>query len=985
MNKAKTKEIIASLVDRFGEQVETYKHSNYNETQTRRDFIDPFFRALGWDIDNSAGYAESYREVIHEDKIKVGGEIKAPDYAFRLPGGKRLFFVEAKKPSIDVKGDIHPAYQIRRYGWSARINVSIITDFEEFAVYDCTKRPKPNDKAAVSRIKYFTFRDYLNELDFLIESFGKESALRGGFDRFLQSDLNKKGTASVDREFLQSLDSWRTELAVAISRLNTNLNEDEINFAVQQTIDRIIFLRITEDRGIEPYGSLKETLERGDFYKNLFELFLRADQKYNSGLFDFTRDKICHALNLDNKTLKNIVTQLYYPESPYEFSVIPVEILGSAYEQFLGKVIRVESGKKAKIEEKPEVRKAGGVHYTPQYIVEYIVKKTVGAFIEGKTPEEIEKIKIIDPACGSGSFLLGAFQYLISYHEDYYMKTGAKPGKKDSPVSPDGNLTSTEKKKILLNNIFGVDIDANAVEVTKLSLLLKCLERETENSIAHQHQLWNERILPTLDNNIKAGNSLVDTNIYDSLIDFGEDRKIKPFNWKRAFPQVFEQGGFDVVLGNPPYVRQELLGDLKEYFSKEYAVWHGMADLYSYFIEKGMSLLRAGGISGIIVANKWLRANYGEPLRKWLKKINIYQIIDFGDLPVFASATTYPMILLCTNEAPGSQVSVTNVKTLQFENLDSYVSNNTFYLDQESFDDSGWNLAPRSEQALMAKLKNAGTPLGEYVEGKIYYGIKTGLNEAFVIDQQTRDYLIAEDSRSNEVIKPFLIGRDIKRYETPVPDKYLIFFPKGFTKLNSKGYRSPWKWLEETYPAIAKHLQPFEEKAKKRYDKGDYWWELRACDYYDAFEGPKICWGNLCIESPFTLLENSVYINAPSVIVPIKDYYLLGLLNSKLLWYFLKNIAAGRSGGYIEAKPVYVSQLPINSNCSPEINTEIIKLSQDIINSKSELLRTSTPLAATQMESRIAYLDEKINKIVYELYSLTASEIVFIETNLSSL
>lgn len=984
MSISRTKEIIASLVDRFGEQVEIYKHSNYNETQTRRDFIDPFFKALGWDIDNNAGYAESYREVIHEDKIKVGGEVKAPDYAFRLPGGKRLFFVEAKKPSIDVKGDIHPAYQIRRYGWSARLNVSIITDFEEFAVYDCTKRPKPNDKASVSRIKYFTFRDYLNELDFLVESFGKESALRGGFDKFLRSDLNKKGTASVDKEFLQSLDSWRTELAVAISKLNTNLNEDEINYAVQQTIDRIIFLRITEDRGIEPYGSLKDTLTEGVFYKNLFELFRHANQKYNSGLFDFSRDKVCHSLNLDNKTVKNIITRLYYPESPYEFSVIPVEILGSAYEQFLGKVIRVEPGKKAKIEEKPEVRKAGGVHYTPQYIVEYIVRETVGALIEGKNPADIEKLKIVDPACGSGSFLLGAFQYLINYHEDYYRKAGVKPGKKDSPVSPDGNLTSTEKKKIVLNNLFGVDIDTNAVEVTKLSLLLKCLEGETENSIAHQHQLWHERILPTLDDNIKAGNSLVDTNIYDSLIDFGEDRKIKPFNWKRAFPQVFDQGGFDVVLGNPPYVRQELLGDLKNYFSREYSVWHGMADLYSYFIEKGMTLLRPGGLSGIIVANKWLRANYGEPLRKWMKQINIQQIIDFGDLPVFTGATTYPMILICTNSAAGAPVSVTNVKSLEFESLNSYVKDNSFYLDQNSFDDSGWSLVSETELNLLKKIQNNGIPLNEYVEGRIFRGVLTGLNEAFVIDRQTRDRLIAEDSRSSAVIKPFLIGRDIKRYETPAPDKYLIFFPKGFTKLNSKGYRSPLKWLEETYPAIAKHLQQFEEKAKKRYDKGDYWWELRACDYYDAFERSKICWGNLCIEPPFTLIEDSVYINAPSVIIPVKDYYLLGLLNSKLLWYFLRNIAAGRSGGYIEAKPVYVSQLPINTNCSQDIKTEIDRLSQDLINLKSELSKTSTPLTATLQEGRIEYIEEKINKLVYELYSLTKDEVQFIEKNIQS-
>ncbi len=979
MSKALAIEKISALVDRFGEQLDSYKHSDYNETQTRRDFIDPFFKALGWDIDNISGYAESYREVILEDKIKSGGEVKAPDYAFRLPGGKRLFFVEAKKPSIDVKGDIHPAYQVRRYGWSARLNISIITDFEEFAVYDCTKKPKPSDKSAVSRIKYLTFKEYLSEIDFLWETFGKESALKGGFDRFLTSNQNKKGTASVDKEFLQSLDIWRSDLALAISRLNPALNEDELNYTVQQNLDRIIFLRICEDRGIESYGVLKENLSGENYYKNLLGQFARADQRYNSGLFDFSKDKVSGTISIDNKTVKNIVNQLYYPESPYEFSVIPVEILGSAYEQFLGKVIRVEAGKKAKIEEKPEVRKAGGVHYTPQYIVEYIVKNTVGAYISGKTLEEVAKVKIIDPACGSGSFLIGAYQYLLDFHKEYYQKTGVRTGKKESPLSPDGSLTSTEKKRILLNNIFGVDLDANAVEVTKLSLLLKCIEGENEDSIAIQHTIWNERILPTLDNNIKSGNSLVDTNIYESLIDFGEDRKIKPFNWQHAFPAVFNQGGFDIVLGNPPYVRQELLGDLKEYFSREYAVWHGMADLYSYFIEKGMKLLRPDGLSGIIVANKWLRANYGEPLRKWMKQIDIKQIIDFGDLPVFTQATTYPMILICSNKTPDGQVTVTNVKTLQYNSLEEYVEQNQFSLDQKSFEDDGWNLSSDIERNLLKKIKNAGIPLGEYVNGKIYRGVLTGLNEAFVIDKETYQRLIMEDSRSSEVLKPFLIGRDIKRYETPVPDKYLIFFPKGFTRQNSKGYRSPWKWLEDTYPAIAKHLQPFEEKAKKRYDKGDYWWELRACDYYDAFERPKICWGNLCIESPFTLLTDSSYINAPSVIIPTDDYYLLGLLNSDLLWYYLKSIAAGRSGGYIEAKPVYVAQIPVNTNIALEKKNEIIKIALELINTKKELLTVSTPSLIDQINGRLNYLDNKLNTIVNKLYGLTENEILIIQ------
>jgi hypothetical protein len=324
---------IAALVERFHEQKASYKKTEYNETLVRRDFIDPFFKALGWDVDNAQGYAEAYREVIHEDRIKVGAATKAPDYSFRLPGGKRLFFVEAKKPSVVVKTELLPAYQVRRYAWSAKLPVSILTDFEELAVYDCNKKPAPTDKAATGRIQYLTYDGYLKNFDFLWDTFSKERVLKGSFDKFVAGEGARRGTTTVDKEFLMALDGWRMQLAQNIALRNGAFGEDELNFAVQQTLDRIIFLRIAEDRGVEEYGHLKKLLTGESVYGNLFRYFGEADAKYNSGLFDFKRDKLSAALQIDNKVLKSIITELYYPVSPYEFSVISVEILGSAYEQ----------------------------------------------------------------------------------------------------------------------------------------------------------------------------------------------------------------------------------------------------------------------------------------------------------------------------------------------------------------------------------------------------------------------------------------------------------------------------------------------------------------------------------------------------------------------------------------------------------------------------------------------------------------------------
>ena len=987
INKLTARQRIIELVSRFGEQSVSYKQSSYNETQTRRDFIDPFFKALGWDIDNEQGYAEAYREVIHEDKLKVEGSMKAPDYSFRLVGGKRLFFVEAKKPSVYVKEDIQPAYQVRRYGWSAKHPISIITDFEEFAVYDCTKKPDPGDKPSVARIKYLTFKDYSNEFDFIWDTFSKEQVLKGSFDRFIQADTHKKGTASVDKEFLESLNKWRTYLAVNISWNNKNLTEEEINFAVQQTIDRVIFLRITEDRRIEPYGNLKHSLTHGEYYKNLFDLFRNADEKYNSGLFDLKKDMICESLRIENKVVKTIINELYYPECPYEFSVIPVEILGSVYEQFLGKVIRITPAHHAKIEEKPEVRKAGGVYYTPQYIVDYIVQNTVGRLIKGKTPTEISKVKIVDPACGSGSFLIGSLQYLFDYHKNYYSNHG-KPskGKKDNPLTPDGQLTTAEKKRILLNNIFGVDLDSNAVEVTKLSLLLKCMEGETETTINQQFRLFNERVLPTLDNNIKSGNSLIDTDLYDSQLEFGEEKKIRPFSWTNTFPDVFKQGGFDIVIGNPPYVRQEMLGRQKDYFQEHYQVYHGMADLYSYFIEKSLKLVNQDGLYGVIVANKWMRANYGEPLRKFLKTQQLYEIIDFGDLPVFESATTYPCILIIGK--PGKEnnnIKLTIPETLKFSSLAAYVQQNHTLLNKGSLSDEGWILAGEDTQVLLSKIHDAGIPLKVYVKGKILYGIKTGLNEAFVINRETRDSLIAEDPGSKEIIKPFLAGRDIKRYQEPHSEKFLIFAKRGIDIKN--------------YPAILKHLENYKAQLTpkpkgwigiewKGRKPGSYkWYEIQdAVDYAEEFEKPKIIIPAIANVASYTLDEASHFSNDKTTIIPVNDLYLLGLLNSKLLDYYIKSIASTKQGGYYEYKPMYLSKIPIkmineSDKAEKQMQGEIIRIVEHIITLHTELSVCKLADRVDQIKSQINHFEIKINELVYRLYGLTEEEISILEIN----
>ena len=414
---------IIDLVDRFESNSEAYQSGKYNEMQLRREFIDPFFKTLGWDVDNTSGYAEAYKDVIHEDAIKIGSANKAPDYSFRI-GGTRKFFVEAKKPSVNIAEEIGPAYQLRRYAWSAKLSLSILTDFEEFAVYDCRVKPDKSDKATTARIIYLNYRDYLTRWEEITAIFSKEAVMTGSFDKYADTTRTKKGTAGVDAAFLSEIDTWRQSLAQNIALRNPKLSQRELNFAVGKTIDRIIFLRICEDRGIEPYGQLMALQNGTNIYQRLIHIYYNADDKYNSGLFHFKQEKerfeppddLTLSLSIDDKILKEIFKSLYYPESPYEFSVLPADILGQVYEQFLGKVIHLTEGHRAKVEDKPEVKKAGGVYYTPTYIVDYIVKNTVGKLLEGKKPGprgSASNIRILDPACGSGSFLIGAYQCLL--------------------------------------------------------------------------------------------------------------------------------------------------------------------------------------------------------------------------------------------------------------------------------------------------------------------------------------------------------------------------------------------------------------------------------------------------------------------------------------------------------------------------------------------------------------------------------------------
>jgi len=1003
---------LSELIDRFDRNKDAYRSGQYNETQVRREFIDPFFELLGWDVNNKQGYAEAYKDVIHEDAIKIGGATKAPDYCFRV-GGTRKFFLEAKKPSVNIKDDISPAFQLRRYAWSAKLPLSILTDFEELAVYDCRPKPDKTDKSSTGRILYLTYANYATRWEEIAGVFSRDAVLKGSFDKYSESAKVKRGTAEVDDAFLQEIERWRDLLARNLALRNQNLTQRELNFAVQNTIDRLIFLRICEDRGIEPYGQLRNTQQGTDVYEQLCKLFRRADDRYNSGLFHFKKEKnrdeppdeLSLALFIDDKPLKDILKNLYYPDSPYEFSVLPADILGQVYEQFLGKVIRLTAGHRAEIEDKPEVKKAGGVYYTPTYIVEYIVKQTLGKILEDKTPRQVAKLKILDPACGSGSFLISAYQYLLDWHRDWYFKDGPQRHTKElhQVHGGDWRLITTERKRILLNNIYGVDIDPQAVEVTKLSLLLKVLEGETEQTISAQMKLFQERALPDLGNNIKCGNSLIGPDFYDgqqlSLLDQEDLYRVNVFDWKTGFPATFdtEGSGFDVVIGNPPYVRVSNVEEAQRpYLYKTYEVNHRF-DIYTAFIQRAYDLLSKTGVLGFIVPNKFFTSEYGIGLRQYLSSRHaVEEIVDFGDTQVFEGATTYTCLLFL-NCKEQSSVHYCSAEV----DKDSVLPvRPPIRVKSDSLQSEPWTFLGGASDNLLVRLKTF-PRFGTLCD--IKHGLQTGADDFFLltregnIDSGLLKVTSAVEPEGFEIeaqaVRRVVKGAvDLRRYFIEESNRYL-FFP--YRHDGEQAQLIPEDTLRTSYPLAWQYLRRHINELKE--SKGDRWYTFRRRNY-DLLDGvPRLLVPSIGKRASFTFDAAGEYHFIGSgggggggygielkPEVAFSPYYLLGLLNSRLLDWQVKLVNSRFGNGYYSFNKQYIEPLairPIDFSNQQDAahHAQMVELVQKMIALHAQRSAVKIAHDRNLVQRQIDMTDRQIDRLVYELYGLTEEEIKIVE------
>ncbi len=950
------KEEVVKLCQHFTTNRQAFFAPGIKEAHIRKMLINPFFEALGWDVQSAAMVAPQYQEVIFEDSLDVEGQQKAPDYTFRV-GTLSKFYAEAKKCGINISTNPDPAYQLRRYGWSAKLALSILTDFEELAVYDCTIRPKQSDKANRARVLYFGYQEYPDRWRELWDLFSREAVWSGAFDQYAASK-RKRGASEVDAEFLKEIEGWRDALARNIALRNKDLSSDDLNAAVQSTIDRVVFLRMAEDRRLEPYEQLLKLCEQDDIYPRFMrDLCRKADDKYNSGLFHFHKehetdeapDRITPTLTVDDKVFGTILQSLYFVHgSPYHFGLLPVEILGTIYERFLGRVIRLTAGHQAKVEEKPEVRKAGGVYYTPTYIVDYIVEQTVGRQIEGKSPVQLAggrnkpPFRVLDMACGSGSFLLGAYRCLLEHCLKWYAehspekhKAAVWNGNGRSPGEPQWRLTIGEKKRILSTHIYGVDIDAQAVEVSKLSLLLKVLEGETDESLTKQQQreLFEDRALPNLADNIKCGNSLIGHDYFSGKLNLDpqEIKRVNPFDWKRSFPNTMEAGGFDCIIGNPPYLFiTEVPEQDRMYYQDKYRTVAYRFDLYGVFVEKALThLLRRKGLFGFIIPHTLLSNDSFQALRSLLAtKARLYHIVDLGP-GAFQDAKNETMMLFFENSAPnaGSKTEVVRTTPKDFcRRAQRFVALQRTWA---SRDGQAWLVRASSGNiAVLNRMTKHTKLLGDFCTAN--QGLRTGDNERFL-----------SDTKRGKTWEPAAGGKEVGRY-CPIPKGLFVRY-------------------EPTLLDAPRRPEIFTVEAKVVVQ------EVRNISLNRRLVA------TLDTAKTFCLQSTNVVNLKPGVKLDIT--YLLGVLNSTAVNWFFRCRFPGNN--HIPSNQLL--RIPIPIPPSNQTHNRVARLVKAILDLNRKLVSAKSESQKTVIQRQIDATDAEIDRLVYDLYGLTAEEIAIVE------
>lgn len=926
-----SKERLGYLIEAYREHFPQYIKAEYNETEVRNDYVNPLFEILGWDVNNKKNLSQHLREVKQEASVFVEEEgekkKKKPDYAFKL-GTQIEFFVETKKPSVDIMVNNESAFQIRRYGWNGNLKASILTNFTDLVIYDCSIRPQEGDDAAKARIAHYHYSEYAEKYDEIAALISRDAVLNGSYDKVFSNITSPLNKEPFDRFFLSQIKEWRYELGRDIYMNDTAIDEESLNIFVQRIINRIVFLRICEDRNLELYESLKEIKT----YEGLRAVFMNAECKYDSGLFDLIDEK---NIIISDQLLIRIFVNLYYPNSCYEFNVVDPYIIGQIYELFLEENMVIHNGE-VQLVKKPEVVDSQGVVNTPKNMTDRIVQKTLNYLYQKDGDERQDSYRVADICCGSGNFLLSAFEYMINDRADRLSKEKEK-NMAAGLIYYAGNelqLSFKEKRDILIHNIYGVDIDSLAVEVTKFSLLIKLMEGTSREELAGYVSQTHHKILPNIDSNIKNGNSLVgfeylrfDPDFYDKPELFS---KLRLFDWKKEF----EGKKFDAIIGNPPYIRVQ---NMVHYSREEYQFYKSpvsgyrtsgsdLLDKYYLFIERALELLSPGGFLGYIVPHKFMVLKAGRLLREMLSQMQcMKEIVHFGTNQVFKGRSTYTCLLFASRTAQ-KEFKIGFVKDIQQFYVNQDIPYQTY--EQSYLSESSWSFLSGDIAAAIDRLGNKCKNLDSVVD--IFVGVQTSADTIYIINAAHEDgrYVYFKDKNGNDqwvekgILHPCIYDIQLTKYQEIPPNRKIIF------PYRNEGGRVRLLTLDEMkqkFPRCLTYLETFKDELNRRSiakrDETNWYQYGRSQSIKRFASGEHLIWAVLSTKGNYVYDDSQITFtgggNGPFYgIESRKDtklslFYIQALLNHWLLEQIVKSRASTFRGGYYSHGKQFIAKLPI--------------------------------------------------------------------------
>ena len=991
INEIKNK--IRTLVQKYEQGKEVYRTSRFNETQVRNEFLDPLFEILGWDIRNSAGKNTNEREVLLEEPLKANAasHTKKPDYTFRL-FGERKFFLEAKKPCVHIEREDDPAKQVRRYGFTAGLKISVLSNFEHLYIYDTSYPVEQNDTRVKAIVREYKYTDYEDAAEELLEYLGKESVYSGHFDEVwseIEANVNHK---SVDELFLQQINNWRLMLGKEILNCNPEIEMEELGDVVQSYINKILFLRVCEDRNIETYQSLLQIADHNS-YQELIAKFKAADSRYNSGLFE---EKLsAEIIGNVSSSFWSIICELYFPQSPYSFAVLSSDILGKIYEIFLSQRLAVVDGQLS-IVNKPE-NEDRDIVTTPNFIVREILRQTMKDNLAHLTDKQILSLKCADIACGSGAFLLETFQILCDALVDFYTVND-----KSKLIQTDVNtfkLKFEVKRNVLMSCIYGVDKDFNAVEACKFGLLLKLLEGEDDSTIASFHP-----VLPNLDDNIFYGNSLLES----SDVPGNQVEEINPFD--------FGERKFHYIIGNPPYMKTE---DIKVFTPKEHKLYpkryksaYKQYDKYFLFVERAFKLLKEDGAMGYIVPSKFMKVGAGKELRKYISSNkSIKAITSFGAHQVFSDKSTYSCIIVLQNKENDSFTysEVDSLAKWKVRDLTSFSENkrNISRLGEET-----WVLCSDRLQSILNHISAQSLPLGEIVgDDYIFNGIQTSANKEYIFQPESEDrqyYYFKYNKQlyqiEKKITKPYfktVSGVDsLNTYRTFKPNARVIFPYKRRTdgkldviKLSTIQRKFPYFYnylrvIKSELDRPDRDIKPAPTTANEWHRFGRHQ-SLEACEIAE-----KIIVGVLAQENKYAVDTNGTLVSSGGtagyclVSIPADSqysiYYIQAILGSIQGEWLASLYGEIFRGGFIARGTKVLKQIPVrtidfNNLADVTAHKEIVERQKSLISLGDRIAangnnaRKSTPL-----KRQFELLKKEQQQAINNLYGMTEEEVSLI-------